>query len=164
MTFENCVCCKKQKPLVTFNYGNKKCDNCSDKNRKAAEKYRANNKEAIARSNKKTLQKMREERPQFTMFYSAKRRAKVGGYPFDITINDIVIPEFCPALGIKLETAKGHCNSPFSPTLDKIIPELGYVKGNIQVISRRANTMKNDASPDELIRFASWIKGETSAI
>jgi hypothetical protein len=38
--------------------------------------------------------------------------------------------------------------------LDKIVPELGYVKGNVQVISTLANTMKNQASIEQLLTFA----------
>ena len=87
------------------------------------------------------------------LVHNAKQRAKKYGIPFDITYKDIVIPECCPYLGIKLV--------PFSewssPSLDKIIPELGYVKGNIQVISTKANTMKNSATHDELVRFAEAI-------
>ena len=41
-----------------------------------------------------------------------------------------------------------------SPTLDKIIPERGYVKGNVQVISHKANSMKRNASLDELLLFS----------
>lgn len=87
------------------------------------------------------------------LVHNAKQRAKKYGIPFDITYKDIVIPECCPYLGVKLV--------PFSewssPSLDKIIPELGYVKGNIQVISTKANTMKNSATHDELVRFAEAI-------
>ena len=83
----------------------------------------------------------------------AKSRAKKYGVPFDITHEDIIVPEFCPYLGVKLV--------PFSewssPSLDKIIPELGYVRGNIQVISTKANTMKNNATQDELVRFAEAV-------
>lgn len=84
---------------------------------------------------------------------SARNRAKKYNLPFNITHEDIIVPEFCPYLGIKLV--------PFSewssPSLDKIIPELGYVKGNIQVISTKANTMKNNATQDELVRFAEAV-------
>jgi hypothetical protein len=83
----------------------------------------------------------------------AKQRAKKYGIPFDITYKDIQIPECCPYLGIKL--------IPFSkwssPSLDKIIPERGYVKDNIQVISTKANTMKNNATQSELLHFARAI-------
>jgi hypothetical protein len=81
---------------------------------------------------------------------NARTRAKKYGVVFDISVDDIHIPEFCPYLGIKLE--------PFSewssPSLDKIDPKLGYVRGNIQVISNLANTMKSSASIEQLVIFA----------
>lgn len=86
----------------------------------------------------------------------AKRRAKKLGIPFDIEISDISIPEGCPALGIKLESNKRHHHDN-SPTLDRVIPSLGYVKGNIAVISLRANRIKNDASLLEIEKVASWL-------
>jgi hypothetical protein len=87
------------------------------------------------------------------LIQGAKQRAKKHGIPIDITVEDIVIPEFCPYLGVKLVPFSGWN----SPSLDKINPQLGYVKGNIQVISTKANTMKNDATREELIQFAKSI-------
>ncbi len=37
-----------------------------------------------------------------------------------------------------------------SPSLDRIDSTKGYTKGNIWVISNRANTLKNDATLSEL--------------
>jgi UDP-N-acetylenolpyruvoylglucosamine reductase len=45
-----------------------------------------------------------------------------------------------------------------SPSIDKIVPEKGYIDGNVQVISLKANVMKNNATPDDLRRFAAWIR------
>lgn len=69
-----------------------------------------------------------------------------------------MIPEFCPVLGMKLEcnAGTGHAKQN-SPSLDKVIPELGYVKGNVQVISYLANVMKHDATPEQMLRFAKWV-------
>jgi hypothetical protein len=91
---------------------------------------------------------------------AARRRAKIKGIPFTLTADDFEIPEFCPVLGIKLIVSTGRGASPESASLDRIDLTLGYVKGNVQVISLRANSMKNDASPDELRRFAAWINKE----
>jgi hypothetical protein len=65
----------------------------------------------------------------------------------------------CPILGIPL-FVKGEVAGPNSPSLDKIIPELGYIKGNRWVISYRVNAMKNDANLDEIILLGKWAQGE----
>lgn len=94
--------------------------------------------------------------PEHGLWKLAKGRAKKHGIPFTITKEDINIPEFCPVLGMKL--AFGDMQSrESSPSLDKIVPELGYVKGNIAVISYRANKIKNDGSSDEHRRIADWM-------
>lgn len=96
----------------------------------------------------------RKKQPKKRLLRGAKDRAKKKGIPCEITIDDIVIPEYCPILGCKLEVLSG----PNSPSLDRINPALGYIKGNIQVISCKANVMKNDATEDELRKFAEWVK------
>lgn len=83
------------------------------------------------------------------MWIAAKCRALRGGLPFSITPADIHIPEFCPVFGTRMERAKGKATD-VSPSLDKIIPELGYVAGNVWVISHRANRLKHDATLTEL--------------
>ena len=85
-----------------------------------------------------------------------KTRAKKKGLPFDITPEDIYTPEVCPYLGIPLFAAKGAATDN-SPSLDRIKPELGYVKGNIEVISHLANRMKNKASIEQMVKFAEAI-------
>lgn len=63
-------------------------------------------------------------------------------------ISDIIIPETCPMLGIKLEFGFDKQGGNFnSPSLDRIIPELGYTKGNVMVISKRANMIKTMVFP-----------------
>jgi hypothetical protein len=45
-----------------------------------------------------------------------------------------------------------------SPSLDRIVPEKGYVEGNIAIISQRANTLKQDASLDDLRNLVTWLE------
>jgi hypothetical protein len=93
------------------------------------------------------------------LYSSAKQRANKKGLPFDISRDDIIIPEYCPILGVKLEIKKGSQGGhSFSPSLDKIVPELGYIKGNIWVISLLANNMKSSANKEQLLKFADWIR------
>lgn len=86
------------------------------------------------------------------LWWSAYSRAKKNNIPFDITPADIFIPSHCPYL--KKKMIKGTM---MAPSLDRIIPELGYVRGNIEVISRKANAMKSNASVEELLEFAYTI-------
>ncbi len=86
---------------------------------------------------------------EYKMLARAKSRAKKNNLPFNLELGDIVIPDICPLLGIKIKSTEVR-NSPNNPSLDKIIPEKGYIKGNIWIISNRANTLKNDASLQEL--------------
>jgi hypothetical protein len=94
--------------------------------------------------------------PKRELLHSAKRRAKEKDCQFDLRETDFEIPTVCPILGIPLVCGKGSI-TPNSPTLDRIVPLLGYIKGNVWVISARANLMKNDASIHELIDFAEWV-------
>lgn len=85
-----------------------------------------------------------------------KARAKLLGVPFNLTAEDFEIPEFCPVLGIKIERGtKGfHDNA---ASVDRLYPELGYTKGNIQIISFRANRLKGNATAEELMKIAVWV-------
>tara|TARA_R110000868_G_C10972576_1_gene770490 strand:+ start:25300 stop:25683 length:384 start_codon:yes stop_codon:yes gene_type:complete len=88
---------------------------------------------------------------------NCRRRAKAQNLPCTITYEDIPIPEKCPILGIELKFNRGKVNRD-STTVDKIIPSLGYVKGNVIVISMKANLIKNDATPDEIIAVGKFYK------
>lgn len=68
---------------------------------------------------------------------------------FNLTEVDITLPARCPVLGIPLETGVG-ASIDASPTLDRVRPEWGYIRGNVLVISNRANRLKSDATLGEL--------------
>lgn len=92
---------------------------------------------------------------------NAKQRASKAGVPFDLQAADIFIPDHCPVLGLPLEIVEGRGGfQPNSPSLDRLIPSLGYVRGNIAVISVRANLLKRDATLSELVRLVSWMRAQ----
>jgi hypothetical protein len=97
---------------------------------------------------------------KYSMWNSAKQRAAKNQLGFNIELSDIFIPTFCPVLGTKLEKSCSKVPSANSPSLDRIIPSLGYVKGNIKVISHRANALKNNASLEELNKLCSWLAAQ----
>lgn len=98
--------------------------------------------------------------PEKYILSRTKAKCKKFSIPFDLKLEDIVIPEFCPILGVKLligqesytKTSKWNTAS-----VDRINPLRGYTKENIQVISMRANMMKTDSTTEDLIKFANWI-------
>jgi len=92
--------------------------------------------------------------PEYLIWYRAKSNAKRRNCEFNLDISDIIIPETCPYLGIKILTETNDKNSPNYYSVDRIDSSKGYVKGNIQVISLLANTMKNNATIEELINFS----------
>lgn len=87
----------------------------------------------------------------------AKDSSKQRQLEFDILPTDITIPSVCPYLGIALTTLSDGGRQESNASLDRIDNNKGYVKGNIQVISSKANFMKRNASIEELRRFALGI-------
>ena len=138
-----------------------------------AKYYEANREAAIARAgliNKEQYAKHREVRlvaaiqkhakdPRKRMLSGAKARAAKAGLPCTITLDDIVIPTHCPVLGIKLKpiAGQGAGGKDCSPSLDKLVPSLGYVPGNIAVISHRANMIKRNATTREIAKLYRWM-------
>ena len=102
----------------------------------------------------------RNSHPEWYMHYKAKRRARLKQVEFNIDVSDVVMPKNCPVfkqLTLKKETSDKVGPKPWSPSLDRIDNTKGYVKGNVQVISHKANTMKGNATPEELLQFAYWV-------
>lgn len=99
-------------------------------------------------------------------FRQRKNQAIKNGIPFTIELDDLEQPEFCPILGIKLNYGwggkSGHLRDPAKATIDKVIPELGYVPGNVFIISWRANKLKSDMTFEELEKIMNYIKEKTN--
>lgn len=113
----------------------------------------ANNREGII-----AKRKARYERdPRNQMLTSARQRAKRDNVPFDLSPDDIIIPDVCPVFGHPFEFGTRR-NHKWAPTLDKRIPELGYVKGNYAVISHRANMLKGNATFEELKQLVAYLE------
>ena len=91
------------------------------------------------------------DRPKL-MVRRKKAQCKQQGIDFNLTVDDIDIPERCPVLGIPIKHDTG--NREQTPSIDRIDPSGGYVRGNVRVISARANRLKSDATKDELLAIA----------
>lgn len=103
------------------------------------------------------LRAWKDKNREKNLYQLARHRALKKGIEFNIEISDIIIPEICPILGLPIKKAIDG-NRDLSPSLDRIDNDKGYIKGNIQVISFKANAMKLTADKSELINFANWVK------
>ena len=96
-------------------------------------------------------------------FQEAKSRAKNKNVPFTITLKYLreIAGDYCPVFGHKFvwgpsRLGKGKTTGN-SPSLDRIVPELGYVPENVVFISHNANRIKNNATEKELYAVADWL-------
>ncbi len=90
----------------------------------------------------------------------AKYRAEQKGIEFSLSIEDIVIPDICPVLGIPLQFSDGtnlerNLNA---PSVDRFDNTKGYTKENIRIISRRANGLKSDGTIEEFKKLLKYLK------
>lgn len=149
--------------------------------------YYENNKEEVLKKNKENYEEHKEEYLEYKKEYyqenkehyseldkrnrknnpakyllkAAKKRAKEKNLPLDISEEDIIIPEVCPVLSIPIIIGNSLEDRETSPSLDKVIPELGYVKGNVKVISFRANSLKRDGHIEDFENIIKYIKENT---
>lgn len=98
-------------------------------------------------------------KPLGRMLHASQARSRAEGWETDLTIEYLLemgIPDECPCLGIPLnkEIQKRSDNS---PALDRIDNSKGYIKGNVWIISDRANRLKNDSTPEELMTIANAV-------
>jgi hypothetical protein len=103
-----------------------------------------------------------KKNPVPTLVSAAKKRAKQSGIAFDISSADLTMPLVCPIFGVTLiPNIGGKRHSSCSPTIDRIDPTRGYVRGNVWIISHRANQIKNDATLEELWQVARAVAQRT---
>jgi hypothetical protein len=99
--------------------------------------------------------------PRIRMWETSKNSARIKQIEHTIEYTDIPTPEFCCYLGIRLDYRrakdKEDVRADNTPSIDRIDNTLGYVRGNIQVISNLANRMKANASIELLIAFAEGV-------
>jgi len=174
MVTKDCTKCGVSKELTefyksrpTFDGYHSQCKICHNAQVK---RYANKNKDVVAAIGKRWHDKNKErvaaqirakkfQDPAHHLVLRAKARAKEKNIPFSITGADISIPSHCPVLGIPLIIGKGK-RTPNSPSLDRLIPEKGYTKGNVTVISWRANVLKRDGTAEELRAIADWMDNQ----
>ena len=146
---KKCTDCKRVLPATKENFGYNKygkfglharCRPCHKRN---SHRYRSENPFQIALS-------------------KVKRRSLDRGYPFDLDVEHLreLWTGFCPIFGFEIkigQTGTGHALYD-SAALDRKIPSLGYVKGNVIWLSTKANLIKQNATAEEVMAVAIWMK------
>lgn len=179
---KTCYKCHAVLDFIFFNKSKNRKDGYNPQCKLCDKKYREINKEKLISkkaeyylANKEKLNKYSRARyhnnpekhlKQLRDYYSipenrakkllskTKERALKENIPFNLDLKDIIIPTHCPYLGMELTHYLGQGYLDSNSSIDRTIPELGYVKGNVQVISRLANQMKNSATKEQLITFS----------
>lgn len=120
---------------------------------KRRKKYYYDNPTRVKETSRKTRIKNKEK----LLFRSARYRAEQKNIDFDISIDDIIIPNVCPILGIPIYR-DAKLNKDNSPSIDRIDNSKGYIKGNICVISYKANTLKSFGTIEEFYKIIEYMK------
>lgn len=139
--YRGCTKCNKVKPLSAF-HKHKEC-------------YLGVN--SVCKVCREPLSKTQYQSTsiEYKLWTRAMSRAKRRGREFNIDISDIVVPERCPILNRPLIP-----NTEDAPSLDRIDSTKGYIKGNVRVISKRANALKNNFNYEELRNVLMYLQGE----
>lgn len=179
---KTCSSCKETKQFDAFAKSINRKDGYNPACKCCTKKYRDENKESLSQKkqeyykqhkeyykeykqkyylqNKDSLQTQARdyysdiENRKKKLLWKAKERAAIEKIEFNLELNDIHIPEVCPYLGIKLTHLLGKGQLESNSSIDRIDSSQGYIKGNIQIISRMANTMKSNATQEQLLKFA----------
>lgn len=163
---------KKQNPQKTRENQQKAYQQNKEHNVEYAKQWRENNADYIKQyyqENKNAIKEKQKGKSNLlrAMFTSARRRASNNFMPFDLTLEymETIALDHCPVTGELLdwelqfsEEGKRNC---FAPSLDKIVPSLGYTQGNVAIICNQMNTLKSNMTLDQLDQLAEYVRRNT---
>ena len=138
----------------------KRCPRC-EQHKLVTEYYKSNtSKDGLRWICKECCVDEARSNPCVKIFAAKKYSAKLNNIEFTITKEDVIWNEYCPALGVKLDydrvSSRKSGMKPNSPSFDRIDPNKGYIPGNVVIMSAKANTIKSNATPEELNRVAAY--------
>ena len=138
---QTCESCREAKLLNNYNFAPDNLKVCKECRRVYDKEYR-----------KKHIKNF--------MFLAAQKRAKESNLDFNLTLEDLpdILPEYCPVLGIQMEV-NSELRADNSFSLDRIDNSKGYVKGNVDIISWKANRLKSNATPIDLRKILAYMEG-----
>lgn len=138
---------------VPQNSGRKYCTECAKKRNRdqVREWYHKRPRESRLAAGERQKEKLLSDVP-YRLYTRARNRTRKVELDCTILPEDIIVPDVCPVLKTPFEYG-----TYYTASLDRIDSTKGYIKGNVQVMSHKANAMKNSATKEELIEFAKWV-------
>ena len=145
---KRCKCCEESKSVDNFpsRYDNSGrirpyCKECAKDSQKS--RYKAHKRDSYF--------KLKSSR--------ARSRSQYLKVPFDLDAGylESIWTGFCPVTGVPLEKNTDRVNET-AAELDRLVPEKGYVKGNVAFLSRKINRIKNNSNLIELEKLVEWMK------
>lgn len=91
-----------------------------------------------------------------------REKAKKKNLAFNLTATYMIsiTPTHCPVLGLPLKRCKRKEEKTNSPSVDRLIPHLGYVEGNVIVVSQLANAVRSNATPEQIIAVGEFYRNK----
>lgn len=133
-------------------------DQNKEKLKEYARQYRKDNPELVKEQIKRSYEKQKVTNFKGLLISSIKARAKQNNVEFTLSEKDVIWNTHCPILGVELSfRSKGKRET--AASLDRIDNTKGYVRGNVHLISNRANRIKSDATIEELEKIIAYMKG-----
>lgn len=151
--YKDCIKCNSTLPSKHFNFRTdtkKLRATCNPCRKLDMRKNYAENKESRIKKTTQYALKNYEQK----ILSNAVKSAKIKNLEFNLTIEDINIPTHCPYLGTEITKILGKGVVWTNASIDRIDSSKGYIKGNVEIISRKANSMKNMATKEEMLVFA----------
>lgn len=110
----------------------------------------------------KATREWQARNPHKALFNAKRAQAKRHGVLFTLTFDLMSWPEVCPVLGLKLIYERGvrGVSRPFddSPSFDRVDNSKGYEDGNVIIVSNLANSIKRNATPQQLRQVADFYR------
>lgn len=125
-------------------------------------KWKLRHPEQAKKSEYDRKQRYIKKDPLRNLLKQVKCRAKKKNFDFNLTKSDFEnkMPKVCPVLGVPLERNSEKGWWPYSPSIDRIDNDKGYISGNVRIISWRANSLKSDATIEEMEKILAYMKKE----
>lgn len=172
-TLKACRKCGNEKPVTAFQKDplctggfRHKCRECCNE---YTRQWNAKNKEKVRATGRKSRHKRKASDPMQSslkeMLNGARWRARKSGVPFAVTVVDFDPPILCPVLGIPIDYGRKQTAGPKddSPSIDRIIPQLGYVPGNVRIMSFRANRIRNNGTLEDFRKLVAFLETTETA-